>query len=171
VPLLRGGGRVIGGRGRAQLVEKQAEVVVPAAVAQLDGVVAEHGLHRIGHVLGPGEAGTVDQDGNDRPPPLDGGGDLEADVVLGIVDPPAPRRGLRGQPPSADHGQQHVGVVHRGRDGAHEVGAGSDAVDVEEDDVVAERVAEVVSQTPREPGGVVPPVAQKDATHQVPRST
>ena len=70
--------------------EKHPDVVVPAGVGDLTGVVQGEIGDVIGQLQVGGHARPLDQDRDDRDAPLQGGRDLQADKVTGESNPRRP---------------------------------------------------------------------------------
>ena len=96
-----------------------------------------------------------------------GGLDLDANEILGVVEPAAPVLVGDRQPLVAYERQQDVGIADRFADHLDEVVAQLDRVDVLENLLVAEALGEPVEQPAGRVRGVLPPVADEDATLNV----
>ncbi len=151
-------------QGGVEDLEELVDVGLEASRAELQGLTV-HELGQAGwDVVEAGHLGPVHQDGDDPDVASQGGLDLEADEVAGVVEP-ASSLGVGGvDPPVADEGQQHVTGAHGVGEHLDEVVARFDGVHVLEDLAPPEVAGQAVEEPAGRVGGVLSPVADEDAT-------
>ena len=139
-----------GGRGSAQLsqlLSQSLDVGAPPLIRHLERVQSGKTLDALGQLVRRRHLGAFDQDGDD-PEVLrrEGGLDLEADEVVGLVDPPDVCPGPGVEPVVADEDQCDVALLDLPSDVLLEVGSDGNRVDVHEHPGFRETVSQAVVQ-------------------------
>jgi len=96
-------------------------------------------------------------------------GDLDADEIIGIVEPPCAGRVARVDPTLADDGEHDIALGDAFVEHAHEVEARRDIVDVEKELLRLEYVLQPVEQTASSLGIVPPAVVEEDLARHLPK--
>jgi hypothetical protein len=111
-------------------------------------------------------AGPIHQDRDDPDVARQGGLDLQAHEVIGVIETTLPMCIGDRQPLLTDQRQQHVAGPDRSGDHLHEVIAQLDGVHVLEDLVAAEAVGQSVVQPAGRVGRLLPPITHEDPTRR-----
>src|SRR5215218_9167989 len=122
---------------------------------------AQDRLNRRQQLLATRHDRALDQDRDHPDVALQRRRDLQADEVVGVIQPPPPVLVGGAEPARADHRQQHLTATHRLGDDLGEVNPQRDRVDIHEDLVVAEAGREPVVQAAGQAAGLLPPVADE----------
>src|SRR6185312_11541356 len=101
----------------------------------------------------------------DHVPSLERGLHLQADEVVGVLEPAGAAGVGDRRPLRANNGQQHVAGVERFVDALREVLSRLDGADVHEDRALAEVAGKRVVQAAGITGRVLPSIADEDAAH------
>jgi hypothetical protein len=151
------------GEGPVQLLEQPAGIEVEAAGAQFESLAACQLGKAVRQFVGARHRGPFDEDRDDADMARQGGLDLEAHEVIGVVEAgPALLIGDR-EPLITDQRKEHVTGPDRGVDRLDPVVAECDRVDVLEDLVASVPIFEAVEEPAGCVGGLLAPITDEDS--------
>ena len=142
-------------------VDQARDIQPPAGVRQLERVAARQVLDRLGKVARGRHLGVLHEDRDDAGRTGERVLDLDAQVVVGIVETPN-ALALEAEPARADDDQHDIAALQRLVDDVGKVLTGTDRIEVDEDVVVPELIGEGVVETARLPRRVLAAIADED---------
>ena len=151
---------------RFEGVQQPAHVVVPADVAELDRVALRQRRELRRQLGGRRHLGARDQHRHDADAALETRPHLEADEVVGVVEPARALAIAAAEPVLADQDQDRVAGRHGAADVLDEVLARRDVVDVHEDLCRAEARTQAVVQASGIRARLAAAIGDEDMRHQ-----
>jgi hypothetical protein len=136
-----------------EIVGEGLHVLFEVELGQPECLPIGKSTQRLGEISGPGHVGIVDEDGDDRNVTMKRVLDLRTKDIALIVETPASVVG-RVEPMRSDERDQGIAVRHLGLDHLSPVAAETDRVDVLEDVLLAESLAQPLVDPPGVSTGV-----------------
>ena len=136
-------------------------------MTDLDRLAAGERLEVVRQFIGARHDRAAHQHRHHADVALQGGAGLEADEVVGIIEPPA-SCGIGGRRPLvADDDDEHLAGTDRRLDRGDEIDPGLDSLDIHEDAIGTEMRRQAVVDPARIAGRVVTSIADEDSVHAV----